>query len=48
MIEVIVIDGKSEDFATWIRVNMDGKPKMFGNGKQMFWRTAERAERYGK
>lgn len=33
---------------TWFRVNMDGKPKMFGNGKQMFWRTKERAERFGK
>jgi hypothetical protein len=33
---------------TWFRVNMDGKPKMFGNGKQMFWRTKGRAERFGK
>ena len=33
---------------TWFRVNMDGKPKMFGNGKQMFWRTRDRAERFGK
>lgn len=29
-------------------IGIDGVPLHFGNGKQMFWRTAERAERFGK
>lgn len=29
-------------------VNEDGVPLYFGNGKQMFWRTKDRAERFGK
>jgi hypothetical protein len=31
-----------------INSNEKGIPVHFGNGKQMFWRTAERAERFGK
>jgi len=31
-----------------ILLNKTGVPYRFGNGKQMFWRTAERAERFGK
>lgn len=29
-------------------IGIDGVPFYFGNGKQMFWRTKERAERFGK
>lgn len=29
------------------RIGIDGVPLHFGNGKQMFWRTAGRAERFG-
>lgn len=31
-----------------VRSNKHGIPLHFGNGKQMFWRTKERAERFGK
>jgi hypothetical protein len=29
-------------------IGIDGVPFYFGSGKQMFWRTKERAERFGK
>lgn len=35
-------------FDTKLVVSIKGFPTAFGNGKQMFWRTAERAERFGR
>lgn len=37
-----------ESYDVKFPVNEDGVPVFFGNGKQMFWRTKERAERFGK
>ena len=37
-----------EEYTGKILVAFDGSPLFFGNGKQMFWRTKERAERFGK
>ena len=32
----------------YISLNLNGSPCMFGNGKQLFYRTEDRAERFGK
>jgi hypothetical protein len=37
-----------ESYDVKFPVNEDGVPVFFGNGKQMFWRTRDRAERFGK
>jgi len=37
-----------EEYTGKILVAFDGSPLFLGNGKQMFWRTADRAGRFGK